>query len=43
MLGVARGTLQARLDRLERDGVITGPAARPATAIAPPWVHWASH
>jgi DNA-binding Lrp family transcriptional regulator len=24
VLGVARGTLQARLDRLERDGVITG-------------------
>lgn len=24
LLGVARGTLQARLDRLERDGVITG-------------------
>ncbi|MEU4092281.1 Lrp/AsnC family transcriptional regulator [Streptomyces sp. NPDC026673] len=24
ILGVARGTLQARLDRLERDGVITG-------------------
>ncbi|WKX73562.1 Lrp/AsnC family transcriptional regulator [Streptomyces sp. XD-27] len=23
-LGIARGTLQARLDRLERDGVITG-------------------
>jgi DNA-binding Lrp family transcriptional regulator len=26
LLGVARGTLQARLDRLERDGVITGTA-----------------
>ncbi|MFI6873493.1 Lrp/AsnC family transcriptional regulator [Streptomyces sp. NPDC050400] len=26
ILGVARGTLQARLDRLERDGVITGAA-----------------
>ncbi|MFJ7998354.1 Lrp/AsnC family transcriptional regulator [Streptomyces sp. NPDC096310] len=24
LLGVARGTVQARLDRLERDGVITG-------------------
>ncbi|MBC7273748.1 MAG: winged helix-turn-helix transcriptional regulator, partial [Streptomyces sp.] len=24
ILGVARGTLQARLDRLEREGVITG-------------------
>lgn len=24
ILGVARGTLQARLDRLDRDGVITG-------------------
>lgn len=24
VLGVARGTLQARIDRLERDGVITG-------------------
>ncbi|MFI5759155.1 Lrp/AsnC family transcriptional regulator [Streptomyces sp. NPDC051569] len=24
LLGIARGTLQARLDRLERDGVITG-------------------
>ncbi|MCX5555681.1 Lrp/AsnC family transcriptional regulator [Streptomyces sp. NBC_00038] len=32
MLGIARGTLQARLDRLERDGVITGtsPALSPA-------------
>ncbi|MFJ4966647.1 Regulatory protein AsnC [Streptomyces sp. ADI96-02] len=32
VLGVARGTLQARLDRLERDGVITGtgPALSPA-------------
>ncbi|CAM5237232.1 AsnC family transcriptional regulator OS=Streptomyces microflavus OX=1919 GN=Smic_03340 PE=4 SV=1 [Streptomyces microflavus] len=32
LLGVARGTLQARLDRLERDGVITGtgPALSPA-------------
>lgn len=31
-LGVARGTLQARLDRLERDGVITGtgPTLSPA-------------
>jgi DNA-binding Lrp family transcriptional regulator len=31
-LGVARGTVQARLDRLERDGVITGwaPALDPA-------------
>src|SRR3954454_4835516 len=27
-LGVARGTVQARLDRLERDGVITGWAPR---------------
>ncbi|MFP3986369.1 Lrp/AsnC family transcriptional regulator [Streptomyces sp. E11-3] len=26
ILGIARGTLQARLDRLERDGVITGTA-----------------
>ncbi|MFF7557668.1 Lrp/AsnC family transcriptional regulator [Streptomyces olivaceus] len=26
LLGVARGTLQARLDRLEREGVITGTA-----------------
>ncbi|AOT57637.1 MULTISPECIES: Lrp/AsnC family transcriptional regulator [Streptomyces] len=24
ILGIARGTLQARLDRLERDGVVTG-------------------
>ncbi len=32
LLGVARGTLQARLDRMERDGVITGtgPALSPA-------------
>ncbi|MFC7304524.1 Lrp/AsnC family transcriptional regulator [Streptomyces monticola] len=32
VLGVARGTLQARLDRLERDGVITGtgPTLSPA-------------
>ncbi|WP_069174047.1 Lrp/AsnC family transcriptional regulator [Streptomyces griseus] len=32
LLGVARGTLQARLDRLERDRVITGtgPALSPA-------------
>lgn len=32
VLGVARGTLQARLDRLERDGVITGsgPTLAPA-------------
>jgi DNA-binding Lrp family transcriptional regulator len=32
ILGVARGTLQARLDRMERDGVITGtgPALSPA-------------
>ncbi|MFF1461925.1 Lrp/AsnC family transcriptional regulator [Streptomyces sp. NPDC058330] len=32
VLGVARGTLQARLDRLERDGVITGtgPSLSPA-------------
>ncbi|MBB5938452.1 Lrp/AsnC family transcriptional regulator [Streptomyces zagrosensis] len=28
LLGVARGTLQARLDRLERDGVITGTGPR---------------
>ncbi len=28
LLGVARGTLQARLDRLERNGVITGHAPR---------------
>ncbi|WP_306317361.1 MULTISPECIES: Lrp/AsnC family transcriptional regulator [unclassified Streptomyces] len=32
ILGVARGTLQARLDRMERDGVITGvqPSLSPA-------------
>ncbi|WP_432106132.1 Lrp/AsnC family transcriptional regulator [Streptomyces sp. bgisy091] len=32
VLGIARGTLQARLDRLERDGVITGtgPSLSPA-------------
>lgn len=32
ILGVARGTLQARLDRLERDGAITvaGPRVSPA-------------
>ncbi|MFJ3082844.1 Lrp/AsnC family transcriptional regulator [Streptomyces halstedii] len=32
ILGIARGTLQARLDRLERDGVITGtgPSLSPA-------------
>ncbi|MCQ4083323.1 Lrp/AsnC family transcriptional regulator [Streptomyces sp. RB6PN25] len=32
ILGIARGTLQARLDRLERDGVITdyGPRLSPA-------------
>ncbi|MGW0857230.1 Lrp/AsnC family transcriptional regulator [Streptomyces sp. NPDC002690] len=32
ILGVARGTLQARMDRLERDGVITGtgPVLSPA-------------
>ncbi|KAK1183725.1 Lrp/AsnC family transcriptional regulator [Streptomyces sp. NBS 14/10] len=32
VLGVARGTVQARLDRLERDGVITayGPSVSPA-------------
>ncbi|WFB06464.1 Lrp/AsnC family transcriptional regulator [Streptomyces sp. LX-29] len=32
LLGIARGTLQARLDRLERDGVITayGPFLSPA-------------
>ena len=32
ILGVARGTLQARLDRMEREGVITGvgPALSPA-------------
>ncbi|MET8210431.1 Lrp/AsnC family transcriptional regulator [Streptomyces sp. NPDC005373] len=37
ILGVARGTLQARLDRLERDGVITGtgPALSP-TALGHP-------
>ncbi|MEV5376390.1 AsnC family transcriptional regulator [Streptosporangium nondiastaticum] len=28
VLGIARGTLQARLDRLERDGVITGSGPR---------------
>lgn len=32
ILGIARGTLQARIDRLERDGVITGtgPVLSPA-------------
>ncbi|MEU7279950.1 Lrp/AsnC family transcriptional regulator [Streptomyces sp. NPDC045431] len=32
ILGIARGTLQARLDRMERDGVITGtgPVLSPA-------------
>lgn len=37
ILGVARGTLQARLDRLERDGVITvaGPRVSP-TALGHP-------
>lgn len=32
LLGIARGTVQARLDRLERDGVITGtgPSLSPA-------------
>ncbi|UQA97149.1 Lrp/AsnC family transcriptional regulator [Streptomyces halobius] len=40
ILGVARGTVQARLDRLERDGVITGysprlsPAALGHTVLA---------
>ncbi|GAA0451705.1 Lrp/AsnC family transcriptional regulator [Streptomyces sp. NPDC046215] len=28
VLGIARGTLQARIDRLERDGVITGTGPR---------------
>ncbi|MBM9623006.1 Lrp/AsnC family transcriptional regulator [Streptomyces zhihengii] len=28
LLGIARGTLQARIDRLERDGVITGTGPR---------------
>ncbi|MEV4435037.1 Lrp/AsnC family transcriptional regulator [Streptomyces sp. NPDC049555] len=28
LLGIARGTLQARLDRMERDGVITGTGPR---------------
>lgn len=28
ILGIARGTLQARLDRLERDGVVTGTGPR---------------
>ncbi|MBC3983925.1 MULTISPECIES: Lrp/AsnC family transcriptional regulator [Streptomyces] len=32
LLGVARGTLQARLDRLERDGVITGTGPRLSAA-----------
>ncbi|MEH6377054.1 Lrp/AsnC family transcriptional regulator [Streptomyces sp. KLMMK] len=32
VLGVARGTLQARLDRLERDGVITGTGPRLSAA-----------
>lgn len=32
ILGIARGTLQARLDRLEEEGVITGSAPR----LAPP-------
>ncbi|QLE74992.1 MULTISPECIES: Lrp/AsnC family transcriptional regulator [Streptomyces] len=32
VLGVARGTLQARLDRLEREGVITGTGPRLSAA-----------
>lgn len=32
LLGVARGTLQARLDRLEREGVITGTGPRLSAA-----------
>ncbi|GHC33433.1 Lrp/AsnC family transcriptional regulator [Streptomyces cinnamoneus] len=32
LLGIARGTLQARLDRLERDGVITGTGPRLSAA-----------
>ncbi|MBT2384990.1 Lrp/AsnC family transcriptional regulator [Streptomyces sp. ISL-11] len=32
VLGIARGTLQARLDRLERDGVITGTGPRLSAA-----------
>ncbi|MER7321065.1 Lrp/AsnC family transcriptional regulator [Streptomyces albidoflavus] len=37
LLGVARGTLQARLDRMERDGVITGtgPSLSPAALGQP--------
>ncbi len=37
LLGVARGTLQARLDRLEREGVITGtaPSLSPAALAHP--------
>ena len=39
ILGVARGTLQARLDRLERDGVITSPApgSPPPRSATPCW------
>ncbi len=32
LLGIARGTLQARLDRLEHDGVITGTGPRLSAA-----------
>ncbi|MFF0156793.1 Lrp/AsnC family transcriptional regulator [Streptomyces sp. NPDC005263] len=37
ILGIARGTLQARLDRLERDGVVTGtgPSLSPAALGRP--------
>ncbi|GHB13738.1 Lrp/AsnC family transcriptional regulator [Streptomyces chryseus] len=37
LLGIARGTLQARLDRMERDGVITGtgPTLSPAALDHP--------
>lgn len=39
ILGVARGTLQARLDRLEREGVITGtgPSLSPPRWATPCW------
>ncbi len=41
VLGVARGTLQARLDRLERDGVITGtgPTLSPQRSALPYRLH----
>jgi DNA-binding Lrp family transcriptional regulator len=36
ILGIARGTLQARLDRLERDGVITGTGPVLSAALGHP-------